>query len=208
MCIISPPQWFEEADVFTHILQIKLKLREARSPMCNHRMYSVHSCLTLCDPMDCSLPGSSVYGILQVRILEWVAISSFRASSWPRDRTCISCIGRWILYHWTTWETPRILYVPPVHHFLNPQPLAATDPFSFHSFPFSRMSCSWNHTVCNLFRLASFTYFTVFSWFIALLILVLNNITLSICTTVYLSIHLLKNIGIVANLWQLQIRLL
>ena len=89
--------------------------------------------------------------------LQWVAISYSRVSSWPRDRTCISCIGRWILYHWTTWETPRILYVPPVHHFLNPQPLAATDPFSFHSFPFSRMSYSGNHTVFSPFRLASFT---------------------------------------------------
>ena len=52
------------------------------------------SCLTLCDPMDCSLPGSSVLGILQARILEWVAISSSRGSSPPRDRTRISCIGR------------------------------------------------------------------------------------------------------------------
>ena len=58
--------------------------------------------LTLSDPMDCSLPGSSVYGILQARILEWVAISFSRESSLPRDRTCISyvsCIGRWVLYH-------------------------------------------------------------------------------------------------------------
>ena len=43
------------------------------------------SCLTLCDPMDCSPPGSSVYGILQARILEWVAIASSRGSSRPRD---------------------------------------------------------------------------------------------------------------------------
>ena len=59
-------------------------------------------CLTLCDPMDYSLPGSSVHGILQARILEWVAISSRRRSSWPRDWTCISCIyciGRRVLYH-------------------------------------------------------------------------------------------------------------
>ena len=45
------------------------------------------SCPTLCDPMDCSLPGSSVHGILQARILEWVAISFSRGSSRPRDRT-------------------------------------------------------------------------------------------------------------------------
>ena len=45
------------------------------------------SCLTLCDPMDCNLPGSSVHGILQARILEWVAISFSRGSSQPRDQT-------------------------------------------------------------------------------------------------------------------------
>ena len=51
------------------------------------------SCLTLCDPMDCSPPGSSVHGILQARILEWVAISFSRRSSQSRDRTCVSCIA-------------------------------------------------------------------------------------------------------------------
>ena len=48
--------------------------------------------------MDGSLPGSSVHGILQARILEWVAISFSRASSWPKDQTWVSYIGRWILY--------------------------------------------------------------------------------------------------------------
>ena len=47
------------------------------------------SCPTLCDPMDCSQPGSSVHGILQARTLEWVAISCSRGSSRPRDRTCL-----------------------------------------------------------------------------------------------------------------------
>ena len=56
------------------------------------------SCLTPCDPMDCSLPGSSVRGIPQARTLEWVAISSSRGSSWPRDRSCVSCIDRRFLY--------------------------------------------------------------------------------------------------------------
>ena len=57
--------------------------------------------------MDYSSPGSSVHGILQARILEWVAISSSRGSSRPKDQThvsCISCIGGRILYHWATWE--------------------------------------------------------------------------------------------------------
>ena len=58
------------------------------------------SCLTL-DPMDGSLPGSSVHGISQARILEWVAISFSRAFQ-PRGQTCVSFIGRGILYHWAT----------------------------------------------------------------------------------------------------------
>ena len=53
------------------------------------------SCPTLCDLMDCSLPGSSVHGIFQARILDWVAISFSVGSSWPRDWTRISCVS-WI----------------------------------------------------------------------------------------------------------------
>ena len=53
------------------------------------------SCLTLCDPMDCSPPGSSVHGILQARILEWAAISSSRGSFQPRDRMCLLCLLHW-----------------------------------------------------------------------------------------------------------------
>ena len=55
-------------------------------------------CVTLWDPMDCSPPVSFVRGILQARILEWVAISFSRGSPWPRDRTHVSCIGKQILY--------------------------------------------------------------------------------------------------------------
>ena len=57
--------------------------------------------------MDCSPTGSSVHGILQARILEWVAISYSRGSSWARGWTCVSCIGRWTHYHCTTWEAQR-----------------------------------------------------------------------------------------------------
>ena len=51
------------------------------------------SCLTLCGIMDCSLPGSSIHGIFQAQILEWVAISFSRGSSRPRDRTQVSHIA-------------------------------------------------------------------------------------------------------------------
>ena len=63
---------------------------------------ATQSCLTLCNPMNCNLPGSSVHGIFQARILEWVAISFSRGSSWPRDQTHISwvsCTGRWVPHH-------------------------------------------------------------------------------------------------------------
>ena len=55
------------------------------------------SCPTLCDPMDCSPPGSSVHGIFQARRLEWVAISSSRGSFQPRDGTCSFCVNRQVL---------------------------------------------------------------------------------------------------------------
>ena len=71
--------------------------------------------LLLCDPRDCSLPGSSVHGIFKARVLERVAISFCRGYSWPRGWTCVSCICRWILYHWATWEnllTSMLLILP------------------------------------------------------------------------------------------------
>ena len=67
--LIGPPKWFMKSE--SEVTQ---------------------SCPTLCDPMDCSLPGSSLHGILQARILEWVAISFSRGSSRPRDQTWVSRI--------------------------------------------------------------------------------------------------------------------
>ena len=64
----------------------------------------LQSCLTLCNPMDCSPPGSSVHRILQARILEWVAVSFSSGSSQPRDQTCVFYIDRQTLSHWATRE--------------------------------------------------------------------------------------------------------
>ena len=72
-------------------------------------VWSLHR-VQLFNPMDCSLPGSSVHGILQARMLEWVAISSSRGSSWPRDWTHLSCIGKRILYCWATRDTLLLFY--------------------------------------------------------------------------------------------------
>ena len=76
-------------------------------PLC---VLVIQSCLTLCDPMNCSPPISSVHGILQARILEWVAVPSSRGSSLPKDRTCVpyaspSFLGKFFTTS-TIWEAP------------------------------------------------------------------------------------------------------
>ena len=76
------------------------------SYLTNVHVFLVHSRVRLCDPVDWSPLSSSVHGIFQARVQEWVAIS-FSGSSQPRSRTrvsYVSCIGRQILYHWVTWE--------------------------------------------------------------------------------------------------------
>ena len=60
------------------------------------------SCPILCDPMDCSLPGSPVHGILQARTLEWIAMLSSRGSSQPRDRTQVSHVAGGFFTDWAT----------------------------------------------------------------------------------------------------------
>ena len=68
-----------------------------------------HSCPTLSDPMDCSSLGSSLHGILQARILEWVAIPSIRGSSQPRDQTQVPHSCRQILYQLSHKRSPSTL---------------------------------------------------------------------------------------------------
>ena len=83
--------------------------------LCMHAK-SFQSCPTLCNLMDCGLPGSSIHGILQARTLEWIVMPSYRGSSWSRDRTCVSYIsyiaGRFFAIS-ATWEA-HILFVVPV----------------------------------------------------------------------------------------------
>ena len=62
------------------------------------------------DPVDCSRPGSSVHGILQARILEWIAIPFSRRSSWPRNQTWVSCISGRFFTIWATREAPDCSY--------------------------------------------------------------------------------------------------
>ena len=76
---------------------MKYKLKRQSACMC------AQSCPTLCNPMDCSPPGSSVHGIFQARVLEWVAISFSRGSFWPRDRWNLCLLH---LSHWQAGSSP------------------------------------------------------------------------------------------------------
>ena len=71
-------------------------------------MLHARHCTAAVESLSCvplfAAPWTVAHGISQARILEWVAISFSRGSSWPRDQTCVSCTGRWILYHWATRE--------------------------------------------------------------------------------------------------------
>ena len=84
---------------------LQMKLTNCIMWMCIHACMhakSLQLCPALCNPMEYSPPRSSVHGILQARILEWVAMPSSRGSFSPRDQihvSCVSCIGRWVLYH-------------------------------------------------------------------------------------------------------------
>ena len=75
----------------------------------NYTMSSevAQSCLTLCDPIECSLSGSSIHGIFQARVLEWIAISFSRGSSWPRNWTQVS---RFAGRRFTVWATRKAEY--------------------------------------------------------------------------------------------------
>ena len=101
--------WWEyhNNEKYLMLLNCTLKMLTMVNSVLYTFMSVTQSCLTLCDPTDCSPPGSSVYGIFQARLLDWVAISSSRGSSQSRDQTsvsCVSCIGRQIRYHCATWE--------------------------------------------------------------------------------------------------------
>ena len=79
-------------NAFDSILMRWMKLEPIIQSKVNQKVLVAKSCLTLCDPMGCSPLGSSIHGISQARILEWVAISFSRESSQPRDRTRVSGI--------------------------------------------------------------------------------------------------------------------
>ena len=93
-----------------HIVQTNIK-----QELYGYTVYVLvtQSCLTLCDYMDCNLPGSSVHGIFQARVLEWIAILFFRGSFWLRDQTWVSCItGEFFTVCLRHQGSPMIRYSP------------------------------------------------------------------------------------------------
>ena len=110
------PQWHPAVSPIVQMRKLRPKTESWLPQRCHSSpgslaLKKIHLCVcaqshpTLLDPIDCSLPGSSVHGTSQARILEWVAISFSGGSSWPRDWTHVSCIDRWILHHWATRES-------------------------------------------------------------------------------------------------------
>ena len=81
-------------------------------PMVCMHAKSLRLCLTLCEPMDHSLPGSSIHGILQPKMLEWVTLPSSRESSQPRDRTHVS----YVYLHWKAGSLPLVPLGKPTSH--------------------------------------------------------------------------------------------
>ena len=111
-CLGHPMDWGAWGATVHRVAENQTQLKQSKQACAILRFWRQNHFPALWDPIDCSLPGSSARGILQARILEWVAISSSRGSSWPRDQThvpCVSCIGRQVLYHWGTWEALAIV---------------------------------------------------------------------------------------------------
>ena len=90
------------------LLSLLLPLLPLSSSLRVSAWVRAQSCPTLWS-MDCSLSGSSVHGIHQARILECVVILPPGESSQPKAWTCVSCVGRWILYQWAIWEAVKCL---------------------------------------------------------------------------------------------------
>ena len=100
---LNIPLWWAFSLTFKYLLQ---KRRKERLQLSDYESEVAQSWPTLGNPMDYSLPGFSVYGILQARVLKWVAISFSRGSSHPRDWSRVSCIvGRCF----TIWATREVL---------------------------------------------------------------------------------------------------
>ena len=128
------------------------------------------------------------------------------------DKHIMTCVHHYSIIQ-SSFTALKILCALPIHSSLPLTPGNHCCFYCFPSFVFSRMSYCWNYTVCSFFQLASFTYqyalkfLHVFSWLNSLFLFSVNNIPLSVCIIVYLSIHLLKHILVASKYWQIRIKL-
>ena len=132
------------------------------------------SCPTLCDPMDCGPPGSSVHGILQARIQGWVAVPFSRGSSQPRDGIQISCIAGGVFTIWATREAPLVVLVIIYCNAKLFCPLCNSNSESLLPFTMQH-DTSWTKLLCLLLLSNTSSYWTLrleylpsllFSWYL------------------------------------------
>ena len=129
-----------------------------------------------CDSTDCSPPGSSVRGTVQERILEWVAIPFSRRSSWLRDRTCLSCIGRRVILHSELWLKKTKQATCFALHSMGP-----VGP-KFSSFLWGTIALSLSLRSCQLlFLMSTHTSSSVFTGLLSTVYLGLTHSGLSHC---------------------------
>ena len=122
-------------------------------------MLVAQSCLTLCNPMDCSTLGSSLCGISQARILEWVAILFSRGSSWPRDQTQVPGLlhCRQIFYCLSHWGSPYIC--TDIHTYFQIKSSKSSVHFTLRAhLRFSHIPRDQSHTVAALLDSISLNY--------------------------------------------------
>ena len=101
--------WSQE--LFIHLVEESRAYTQIPNTQKGKESEVAQSCPTLCDPMDCSLPGSSVHGIFQTIVLEWIAISFSRGASRPRDQTQVSHIVDRCFTVWATREVYKNLFI-------------------------------------------------------------------------------------------------
>ena len=113
---------------------------------------SLQLCPVLCNPMECNPPGFSIYGILQARILEWVAVPSSRGFSPSRNQSwasSVSCIGSWVLDHWCSLRSP---YSLADHDYFS---------YKFHSLNFLILTISLKYSFIKYIYDSSETQFCI-----------------------------------------------
>ena len=134
-------------------------------------------CPILSNSMDCSPPGSSVHGILQARILEWVAISSSRGSSQPRDQTCVSCIKGGFLTEPSIYLSSilHVCHLPSIYYAFH---LLSISPSLYHLLIIYHLSIHYP----SIYLLSTYHFFTYYLSIIC--------VCLSIHLSMYLSIHI------------------